>query len=773
MPDYFHNPYHFVPVKERTDKSHDVDMKEFKNKSLGQHSHARYADDTKSYHGRIICKLTTKEHTFVGAERIETTTSNSAAEVKPFELNNKPAIPASTLRGVLSSIAEAASNSALRVLEHDRVLSYRKKMEPKNILSAIGMVLHDENTNTYSLRPLALPTLSLDKKTDNYRLDAKYRKIFTKPLLKVYIGNYINGNPDSVLRNKKTFTFDSPEYYYLKLKKDWHFNNGQLIVDENSRGYLRHPRDNNNFVIGQNSIGVDLNPITEEELKDESEKEQYIRGILRVLGRNGRDDMPNNKKHELFIPFPAKETEQLKPIPIPDYVIQRFNELADERAKATKKEDNHIKKHPFHLIGTKRSIEGGLSTVRLKDGDLVYFVPDETGSFVAEISFSSIWRDRVQKTPKQAATVGDFFSKIDNNLLPMNESRTSITPAELMFGFVQIEKKTSSSDNLSNLAYAGKVKISNAILEENTAAYYMPEKKTLKILSSPKPPCPTMYFKNDNDTDAYIKKSELSHDSHRPQGRKFYLHKYKDDPDSSPWESKNGNSLNQKVRVKLLEKGISFYFHIDFENLNDWELGMLCYSIRPSNEFYHKIGMGKSLGLGSIEIDPIGLFFTHRNQRYSADPLFSDRYHEAWSNQEELIKAPGYQIEKNSTAETSISAKFEDIRSCFKSNMETIYPDILNAIELLGNPDKVNYPVHTPQISMIWENGATRPLNEDEMEDATFRWFVANDIGSGSDNPKRNTNQKGPSIGPKTETLKHIKAEPDKIPSLEKHEWNG
>ena len=102
--------------------------------------------------------------------------------------------------------------------------------------------------------------------------------------------------------------------------------------------------------------------------KNENEKNEYVRGILRVLGKQGRDDIPKNKKHELFIPF--EDTDQLEPISIPEHVIQRFNELADERAKATKKEEKQINKHPFHLLGTGRSVVDGISTIRLNHGDL-------------------------------------------------------------------------------------------------------------------------------------------------------------------------------------------------------------------------------------------------------------------------------------------------------------------------------------------------------------------------------------------------------------------
>jgi|GEM_PF-3156078 len=48
-----------------------------------------------------------------------------------------------------------------------------------------------------------------------------------------------------------------------------------------------------------------------------------------------------------------------------------------------------------------------------------------------------------------------------------------------------------------------------------------------------------------------------------------------------------------------------------------------------------------------------------------------------------------------------------------------IDPDIRRALEALGDPNMVRYPVHTPQ-----ENGR-------DIERETFRWFVNNDGGRG------------------------------------------
>ena len=60
-------------------------------------------------------------------------------------------------------------------------------------------------------------------------------------------------------------------------------------------------------------------------------------------------------------------------------------------------------------------------------------------------------------------------------------------------------------------------------------------------------------------------------------------------------------------------------FHVDFDNLDDTELGLLLYALRPKDTFRHKLGLGKRLGLGSVRIDPLAVFYVDRQQRYG-DP---------------------------------------------------------------------------------------------------------------------------------------------------------
>jgi hypothetical protein len=160
----FHNPYHFVPVKTGS-RSDDLPVSDFESGKVGQVTHDRFVSkaglDSQAepvYSGRLICRLVTEDPIVIGAQR-EDSQEGSPARVSPFELSGRPAIPASTLRGLISSIAETASNSALRILE-DRPFSYRERMEES--LPALGIIVQEtdrDGKEILKLRPLSLPPL--------------------------------------------------------------------------------------------------------------------------------------------------------------------------------------------------------------------------------------------------------------------------------------------------------------------------------------------------------------------------------------------------------------------------------------------------------------------------------------------------------------------------------------------------------------------------------------------------------------------------------------
>lgn len=686
----FHNPYHFVPVKKRDEKAcaNDLEVTNAKEGLWGHHGHDRYA--AKTYSGSLACKLTTETPIFVGGEQVEGT---EPKEVKHFEMEGEPAIPGSSLRGLLSSIAEAASNSALRVLHRDRPLSYRKPFG--DYLSAMGMVV--EVDGQLKIRPLVIPTLKGDQKS-GYRLPAGYREIFSSSKfrnapLKVYLNAYRYDRREKkfsksgfLATNPKSYDGSRPEFVFMNLarQEDFRISSGALAFNTNLKTKPTKQQEHV-FCLGQR-------PISDEILR--SPREGAVRGILYVLGIDGRSDMIDTKKHEIFIPYP-EWMEEVPLLPISRSVVSRFETLADERTEDSVDDQGNKRKdrdlYPYSPVGTQRNNNNGKlgQKLRVKAGDIVYFSPTLDGTEVAEISFSSIWRG-------YAGTIEDYFRKVDPELLPFTKTRTRITPAELLFGFVQDEKEKDAK----SLAFKGKVRVSCGRLVVGQTDFYESKDVTLKILSSPKPPSPALYFKPANKAEGgYISKAGLSDPRNNaiPQGRKMYLH-HKVSQGQQPWKTSNEEiHKNQKNRIKPLRKELEFMFHIDFDNLTEWELGLLCYAVRPMPDFHHKIGMGKPLGLGTVRIDPVDLAIVDRQHRYSV----------------EGFKSPRNRADK---------LTFEGMRKIFTTGMagetkigDAMDGDIKNALRLLGTPKFLTAPVHTPQKDGL------------DLETDTYKWFVAND----------------------------------------------
>jgi len=693
----FHNPYHFVPVKER-DRSQDLTREQLKGGDVGNVTHALFGSGTHS--GRLVCRITAEDAIVVGAERTPAS-DEAAAVVTPFERDGRPAIPASSLRGLISSVAEAASNSALRVLE-DRAYSYRKKMSKS--LSAIGMVVErtDDTGVHHELRPLTLPTIEIQRGVAT--LPLAYQGLFPIPNLKVYIGNRASIRADDY--PYETFRRDSPKYYGMKLKRDraWGKN---YSLENDTHQYRKAGR----FLLAQKPLEPG-DPIAWDDIP-EDQRPHYVRGILRVLGCTAaRSDIPEKTKlHEIFIPYPA-DAENWPCIPIDPAALDRFNTLASERSEA-RKNPPFLPYEPKGTVRNPRPKNDDDHSFRLKDGDLVFF--DAANKRVTEFSLSSIWRGGGEKRAHQ------FFSAVDLDLIPFHSGRQSITPAEQLFGLVE---QGTAGEQEAALALAGRVRFSDALLYATAdtvpanaagaadgAGRFYEEPVTLKILDSPKPPCPCLYFKSADGGARYIEKPKLAPGHHRPQGRKFYLH-YRSQDGARPWKTEHATErLSQKALVTPIRRGSVFYFHVDFENLSDHELGMLLYALRPTPEFRHKLGMGKSIGLGRVRTDVVALLAIDRGRRYSWDGLFEPRYSSCWIDpNENVTQCPPLRGEAHiATGGLDVPS----LREAFRSGMDA---DIRNALELLGCPAGLTAPVQTPLAP-----GQTDP------EDETFEWFVLND----------------------------------------------
>ncbi len=100
-------------------------------------------------------------------------------------------------------------------------------------------------------------------------------------------------------------------------------------------------------------------------------------------------------------------------------------------------------------------------------------------------------------------------------------------------------------------------------------------------------------------------------DETRIRGHKQYWHKG-EKPDIEA-TVKERQLESQVTRISPLATGVSFRFRVRFENLREEELGALLWALmlpgEEGQEYRHKIGMGKPLGMGAIEISPYSVSY--------------------------------------------------------------------------------------------------------------------------------------------------------------------
>lgn len=620
----FYNPYHFIPVSNRTTKT--TSFEDVKNGTPDARPlrHDHWARGTLS--GRVLCRLRTVSPTLVGNRQHELRDAPGCKEVENYKIDDNLAIPANSLRGVIGSLAETLSSSAMRVLDNQH---YSVRVDHHNALCAIGL-LEKTPRNSWIIKPLCLT--SFDTQAEKYE---KWKKVFLhapggglppEEWLAAYIGT--KGQQDNNGKDR------------VKTAESWQKRDHD-VVKFLARGTAgRHKQGSETFFVGEY---YDFTA-----LASRHDDEHWLAGGLYAMGDESTfDDMPRTKKHALFVPM--GKNSKLSPIPVPEEVIAEFEAIAAEvhdDSKKTKEKDVEADR-PYMPNGYNRP-----ESPFLRSGDLIYFdieANDElsTASFrVSQLSYSAIWRKRVP-----GATYDFFSAAAGKNILPWGSpERDALTPAEAMFGVVEDTRK--SPRNL-----ASRIRFSDARIDDLN-----PHKRlmtcsqenpvfVLKILASPKPPSPAMYFHQPRG--GYIAKEQLRSGEGGspmyPNGRKIYRHgaphKIAEEGETGErwmWDGslredaseEEKRAEEKKGRLKLrgrpIKKDTDFWFHVDFENLSQQELHLLLLAINPpavsGKSFYHKIGLGKPIGLGSVQLEVAGVFLVDRRSRYRAEESAKQRY---------------------------------------------------------------------------------------------------------------------------------------------------
>lgn len=132
-----------------------------------------------------------------------------------------------------------------------------------------------------------------------------------------------------------------------------------------------------------------------------------------------------------------------------------------------------------------------------------------------------------------------------------------------------------------------------------------------KILMGPNPTSFQFYLNTDEEGKAQHWENDTS-----IRGYKFYWHKKMD------WHGEKNPNDNMNNIIAPVKPNNHFKGKIRFENLDEVELGALMYlfSLAEEKDICYKLGMGKSIGLGTVKL--IGKFYFRDNMYYQK--LFAD-----------------------------------------------------------------------------------------------------------------------------------------------------
>lgn len=674
MSDRFYNPYQFIPVttpKADTPYSHINDSEGENKNSLAAAANKFVRHDywhPEGLSGRIICSLETLSPLIVGANQQKGDQDNKTPGTVTlyFDKEGQPAIPGNSLRGMISHIAEMLSQSALRVLNsaNQGEFSVRKQAkggkgapEAEAPFKNIGIMMRDGEGEPY--------IYSL------YEED-RHGKSYSKG--NYSIPDYRNPRDEDQLRAKVKW----------QLSKKGQNLNTQEIDDEIAR------RRSENKKLGELSCFQLAN----------ANHMQAEGGAYFIRGQSPKTKA---KIRETFIPLTATEqrlADQTRHIPLGTNTLSDFETILRTQYALQVRTGEEEKNHRFLPEGYKEQagrhwkIDESLPAdgqPLVLHGDLVYY-RKERGE-VVELSYSSIWRKAVK---------GDLHSSFKRSagkdILPWNPEREALTAAEALFGVVENEPDEDQRGGARNLA--SRIRFSDANTDQPIELI---PAQTLKILNSPKPPSPAMYFSHQGQ---FIAKSQLDLNKQTPNGRKHYLpHKLSIKTTTRPlvnhWETsrKNGeDGVNMQLRSELIPSEKSFTFNISFENLSPDELGLLLTSLQPNGKdqaFIHRLGLGKPLGLGHVAIRSAEVQVIDRSNRYSLSGLNTDRYTD-WAG---------------------------DISNAL------VHSDTLSALQQMMDAEQLeDYPVCYPYNQLI--TGDRDLYQKPRSENDGFAWFTKNDDGS-------------------------------------------
>ena len=595
-PEHRYYPHYFVKPTENTPRE----------PQLISHAKAEHNNE-KLHSGKIKCKLTTLGPIFVPDTN---SAENKEGEHKSFsfyKINNKYAIPGSELRGMISSVYETITNSCYRIMEENKYISRRMEAKEAVGIKAGIVVLRKNKYFIKEAKSYRLPLyddLETTKKTEgmnsegnftNQEKRTKEAKLFNLDLAKC-ANNNLECLKDLKKKNIAQFkpVFSGKKKIGFDVKCNYKDEYAKINSTGKKEGYIKISGFNNANIANECNGGIAFNPdwsvdnlnvflISDPEPRP-SRNQKYPRPVLKCIKDNVQYTV--TKRCERIF----EEISGGKPVEIPLTVVRQYNDKLEDYKK------NKQNIEPLFRTIFPNEGESGV----LEDGALVYF-KKEKGCKVSSVVPVSISRntddepmvkrllhdslrpctvetstcaEECEDCPERCKKVADYFSPHPEGLCP----------ACHLFGTPY---------------YKGRVNFGFAWLDDKADKWFVPKDKhqlTLKLLERPRPTWS-------------IPESATAKPGGRIPGRKFYVHH----PASVESLRNNKNKDKNSSTVTPLAESNTFSFELQFNNLRDWELGLLIYSLELENGLAHKLGMAKPLGFGSVQIDVTGIGLRNRD----------------------------------------------------------------------------------------------------------------------------------------------------------------
>jgi len=649
----FFNPYNFVRCLTRKRPDNHV---------LGNcppPPHDRYV----GLNGRVTCTVEAVLPLFI-SDSHQILDENGHRTYRFFTYDGKPALPASSLRGMLRSVYEAATNSCFAVFNGDDYLSYHLPAEDASKLVP-GRVHKDSGKWEIELLTGTNP-LVIGRRPQGPQYAAWVQ--FYRPL--------------KSSRTKASIP-DAPYSMRQKLSIDgWTHKDCCWALIE----LIEHPKRRFKF---WNVAALDEN---REALKP-ADNQRLVQGYLCINNQS-----IENKHDERLFFCASKDTTKLE---LPQEVCSKYNVLLADYYKRHRDEVEDRKDPSVPENGEPAFSRFIVDKEKLQNGDLVYAMLqyDENNQPVVDFL-----------VPVSVPRIG--YRHNTGALLPEEHLKAcreyeSLCPACRVFGWVyKTPKEDEEIPQDKVVAYAGRVRLENALLFSNTRG--MEERVTLPVLSTPKPTTTRFYLSDyngllvqgeDDFRSGYDGQDEEGR-LNRLRGRKFYRH-HGSGGEKYYFTGVQPGKQNRTVR-NIQKPGSRFEFEVEFENLAEIELGALLWALELEEGMFHRLGLAKPLGFGSVKLRVTGLEVMRPGRRYIS--LANSGWEPVLDHKDNLIRN-------------------------FKQGISEIYgqpfdelPNIKDLKAILSAP-VIDLPVHYP-------------TPQPGMEGRNYEWFVGNKRGGREAGPR-------------------------------------